>query len=322
MSNPAISVIIPVYNAQKGIHRCLDSLFEQTFQDFELLLLNDGSTDQSLDILDEYASQNEQIKVINKENEGVAKTRNLGISLAQGEYIVFIDNDDFIAPDYLESFYQAIHNGHQDIVLGGYKRVNQDNKILFQQDLKESEWAKYIIVAPWARIYRSSFLKQNQIAFFDYPIGEDVIFSLHAYHKTEKIKIIDYNGYNWFFNESSISNTSQRGFNPKIDIIFFLSHLRDVAGDNIYIRYFIKRYYIWYLLFSGRAATKSAFMKQYKQVKQWIQKEDLDSQLTPLSREIKGERFGTALSVLVFRAIERLGLVPLFAKLYCRGKED
>ena len=321
MNNPAITVIIPVYNAHEGVKQCLDSLLNQTFRDFEIILLNDGSTDDSLMVLQTYASAHNFIRVIDKQNEGVAKTRNRGIHLAKGEYIVFIDNDDFVDSDYLERFYNAIDQEQLDIVLGGYKRVNQDLKTLFKQDLTQSEWSKYIIVAPWARIYRTSFLIDNEIEFFDYPIGEDVIFTLSAYNLTEKIKIIDYNGYNWFFNEKSISNTSQRGFNPNIDIVYFLSHLLQVAGDSKYIRYFIKRYYIWYLLFAGRAASSSSFMDQYKKIKQWISKENIDSSLTPLSSEITGERMQTVVSVLVFRTFERLRLVSLFSKLYCKGKE-
>ena len=124
-----------------------------------------------------------------------------------------------------------------------------------------------------------------------------------------------------FFNEKSISNTSQRGFNPNIDIVYFLSHLLQVAGDSKYIRYFIKRYYIWYLLFSGRAASSSSFMDQYRRIKQWISKENLDSNLIPLSSEINGERIQTIISVMAFRTLERLRLVSLFSRFYCKGKE-
>ena len=321
MSNPIVSVIIPVYNAQEGIKQCLDSLLNQTFKDYEIILLNDGSTDNTIEVIKSYASKNDCIRVIDKENEGVAKTRNKGIHLAKGEYIVFIDNDDFIDSDYLERFYNEIDQEQLDIVLGGYKRVNQEMKTLFKQDLTQSEWSKSIVVAPWARIYRTSFLTDNNIQFFDYPIGEDVVFTLTAYNLTEKIKIIDYNGYNWFFNEKSISNTSQRGFNPNIDIVYFLSHLLKVAGDSKYIRYFIKRYYIWYLLFSGRAASSSSFMDQYRRIKEWVSKENIDSNLTPLSSEITGERIQTVISVMVFRTLEHLRLVSLFSRFYCKGKE-
>ncbi|MCE2298591.1 glycosyltransferase family 2 protein, partial [Streptococcus thermophilus] len=128
MSNPTVSVIIPVYNAQEGIKQCMDSLLNQSFTDFEIILLNDGSTDNSLEVIKKYAADNDFIRVIDKENEGVAKTRNKGIQLANGKYIVFIDNDDFVDSDYLERFYNEIDQEQLDIVLGGYKRVNQEMK--------------------------------------------------------------------------------------------------------------------------------------------------------------------------------------------------
>lgn len=133
MSNPTVSVIIPVYNAQEGIKQCMDSLLNQSFTDFEIILLNDGSTDNSLEVIKKYAADNDFIRVIDKENEGVAKTRNKGIQLANGKYIVFIDNDDFVDSDYLERFYNEIDQEQLDIVLGGYKRVNQEMKTLLSK---------------------------------------------------------------------------------------------------------------------------------------------------------------------------------------------
>ena len=175
------------------------------------------------------------------------------------------------------------------------------------------------MVAPWARIYRTSFLRENNIQFFDYPIGEDVIFTLTAYNLTDKIKVIDYNGYNWFFNERSISNTSQRGFNPEIDIIYFLSCLKEVAGDSEYIKYYVKRYYIWYLLFSGKAASSKQFVEQHRRIQDWIRKENFRSKLTPFSKSVRGERIQTKIYVVIFRLIEHLKLVTLFSKFYCKG---
>jgi len=185
--NEKITVIVPVYNVEHYLDKCLDSLINQTYKNLEIIVINDGSTDNSLEVIKEYADANDFIRVIDKENEGVAKTRNKGIQLAKGKYVVFIDNDDFVDSDYLERFYNEIDQEQLDIVLGGYKRVNQEMKTLFKQDLTQSEWSKYIVVAPWARIYRTSFLTDNNIQFFDYPIGEDVIFTLTAYNLTDKI---------------------------------------------------------------------------------------------------------------------------------------
>ena len=322
MSKPAISVIIPVYNAQDGIKRCVDSLLNQSFKNFEIILLNDGSKDNSLNILKEYELKYSFVRVIDKQNEGVAVTRNKGILLAEGEYTMFMDNDDFVDSDYIETFYQAIHEKKLDLVIGGYKRVNQDNQIIFSQDIQQSEWSKYIIMAPWAKVYRTEFLKTNNLEFFDYGIGEDIIFNLAAYKTTDKIGLLDYKGYNWYYNNKSISNTSQRGFSPKIDILVLFSKILELGKPSELEVYYLKRYYVWYLLFSGRTSSNQEFIHQYIRIKEWLKENKLISTISPLSKKVQGERFQTKISLIVFLSIEKLRLVPLFAKIYCKGKKD
>ena len=108
MTNPEVSIIIPVYNARDSIAKCIDSIINQTFLNFEVILVNDGSTDDTLSVLLKYEHDYENIRVINKRNEGVAVTRNKAIFEAKGKYIMFIDNDDFIDKDYIETFYKEI----------------------------------------------------------------------------------------------------------------------------------------------------------------------------------------------------------------------
>ena len=322
MSKPAISVIIPVYNAQDGIKRCVDSLLNQSFNNFEIILLNDGSKDNSLNILKEYELKYSFVRVIDKQNEGVAVTRNKGILLAEGEYTMFMDNDDFVDSDYIETFYQAIHEKKLDLVIGGYKRINQDNQIIFSQDIQQSEWSKYIIMAPWAKVYRTEFLKTNNLEFFDYGIGEDIVFNLAAYKTTDKIGLLDYKGYNWYYNNQSISNTSQRGFSPKIDILVLFSKILELGKPSELEVYYLKRYYVWYLLFSGRSSSDQEFIHQYIRIKEWLKENKLISTISPLSKKVQGERFQTKISLIVFLSLEKLRLVPLFAKIYCKGKKD
>ena len=322
MSKPAISVIIPVYNAQDGIKRCVDSLLNQSFKNFEIILLNDGSKDNSLNILKEYELKYSFVRVIDKQNEGVAVTRNKGILLAEGEYTMFMDNDDFVDSDYIETFYQAIHEKNLDLVIGGYKRVNQDNQIIFSQDIQQSEWSKYIIMAPWAKVYRTEFLKTNNLEFCDYGIGEDIIFNLAAYKTTDKIGLLDYKGYNWYYNNQSISNTSQRGFSPEIDILVLFSKILELGKPSELVVYYLKRYYVWYLLFSGKSSSDQEFIHQYIRIKEWLKENKLISTISPLSKKVQGERFQTKISLIVFLSLEKLRLVPLFAKIYCKGKKD
>lgn len=317
-----ISVIVPVYNAQKRLSACLDSLLNQTLSNdlYEIILLNDGSKDQSADICREYAKKYSNIVFIDKENEGVSKTRNFGIRMAKGDYIVFVDNDDQIEPDYLATHYHAIKDSDFDLVISGYKRMKYNGEVIHQELLKDTEWSKYIIMAPWARIYRKSFLIDNHITFFDYGIGEDVVFNLKVLSKTDKIKIIFYSGYQWMYNEESVSNTSQRGLKETVDIRVLLEEiLKCNKHPNQYLTYFIERYYIWYLLFSGRSSDKATFINYYCQVKEFLKANALVSDISPMSPKISGESLFNRMIVLLFQLTERLHLMKVFAYLYCKG---
>ena len=160
------TIIIPVYNSEKYIKRCMESILSQIDETFEVLLINDGSNDRSEDIIDSYAKKYPGIvRVISKKNEGTAKTRNLGIREARGEFIFFIDNDDFVDDGYFKRFINAIDE-KSDIVVGGYRRV-KDKKVRFQSFPKNSSWYKFTVVAPWAKIYKREFLLKNDISFLD-----------------------------------------------------------------------------------------------------------------------------------------------------------
>lgn len=313
-----ISVIIPVYNAENNIHHCLDSILPQLTSMDEVILLNDGSTDKSIFVLKEYETNYDIVRVIDKKNEGVAITRNRGIQEALGQYICFIDNDDYIDDDYIETFYQAIEHSGCDLVIGGYKRVT-DQKILFSVNGIDTQWFQLMVVAPWTKIYRREFILENEIEFLDYGIGEDIYFNFQVYAKTNKIKIIPYNGYNWWFNEKSISNTSQKGFNEQIDICYLLDNLLKISGKNdIYSMYYV-RYVIWYLLFSGKQATPKEFMQQYNRSFTWLKQNKISIFFPLFSSKIKGERFSNRFIVFVFVLIYHLRLGKLFAYLYCKG---
>ena len=115
-----ISIIVPVYNVEKYVAECIESIIKQTYQNLEILLIDDGSTDNSGKICDKYAEKDKRIKIIHKENGGVSSARNLGLDLAQGEYIAFIDSDDFVSNKYIESLYSAIEHKDAEIVLSKY----------------------------------------------------------------------------------------------------------------------------------------------------------------------------------------------------------
>lgn len=140
----SISIIIPVYNVAGYIETCLDSIMKQTFEDYEVIIVDDGSTDGTSDIIDQYASNYSKINVVHKKNEGVSVARNVGITLAKGEYYLFFDGDDFVEPYCLEELYTVAKEKQVDTVIYGYHRfengkVKETSLPSFEKDLYENE---------------------------------------------------------------------------------------------------------------------------------------------------------------------------------------
>lgn len=318
-----VSIIIPIYNAYETIDKCLNSVIAQTYKNIEVIIINDGSKDKSINKINKYAERYQHIKVIDKKNEGVAKTRNLGIKKATGDYIMFIDQDDYIANDYVDQFVTAIKENDSDVAIGGFKRVNEIGKILYQMNLKNTYWSRYNIITPWAKIYKKDFLIKNKVEFFSYGIGEDVYFNILLYSKNPKITITSYNGYFWLYNERSVSNTSHKGLNKDLDILKLLNKIKYLNSTNdIYINYYIRKFYIWYLLYSGKYSTKEMFIKENEKIKKWIKENNIVFKINPLSSKIKGESLKNRLIVLIFIVIDKFNLIWLFSALYCKGKKE
>lgn len=133
MNNPSISVAVAVYQAEKYIKRCLDSIIAQTFSDFEVLLIDDGSSDSSGMICDEYAARDSRFRVIHKQNEGVSTARQTGLDAAKGTYIIYADPDDWAEPDWLQKMYEKIEDEKADIVICDFERIYKDKKIHYVQ---------------------------------------------------------------------------------------------------------------------------------------------------------------------------------------------
>lgn len=317
-----ISIIIPIYNAENYIKRCINSLLNQSYQNYEIILIDDGSKDNSRKVLKEFEG-NKKIRIYFQENIGVAKTRNKGIKLAKGEYITFIDNDDYIDSDYLEKLYNNIQDN--DIIISGYRRVN-DKKVLSSNKLKDTEWSKYIIIAPWAKIYKKEFLIVNKIEFLSNNIGEDVYFNLIAYFSTDKIKIIPYIGYNWYFNDKSVSNTIQKSMNNDIKFIYLLNKIyeelikRDFDVNNELFEFYIIRYCIWYLLFSSKKCDYNILISEYKKIFEWLSEKYPNYKKNKNINLFKpyGETFKNRFIINTYMFLNKIKLDKQFLKVYSK----
>ena len=241
-----ISVIIPVYNVEKYLKECLDSILNQTLIDIEIICIDDGSSDASPNILKEYSNQ---IKIITKENGGQGSARNIGIKEAHGEYIAFIDSDDFIEPTMLEKLYTKAKDNNLDIAMCKIATYNnqtheiKDNVWYFMlgifRDFKKDifnhkdtkEFTCNIAVTPYNKIYKTSILKENNILFPEGLIFEDEKFFYDTYLRAKRVSIVDEFLYYYRVNrEGSAVNISKE--NDYTDIIEISKQIRQTFKDT------------------------------------------------------------------------------------------
>ena len=216
MEQPGITVIIPVYNVEPFLQKCIDSILAQTYHEFEVLLINDGSNDNSGKICDYNESNDTRIKVFHKKNEGVSIARNLGLKHASGKYVTFIDSDDWIDKKYLETLWK--NSTGSDLIISGYHTQNKNLRLEAYLPKKEtflngqfkSLYEDYIrtaiIKAPWCKLFSSEIIKKNKLQFnTEMTLGEDTIFTFGFLSVAKNISVIDYSGYYWRYNSSSLS---------------------------------------------------------------------------------------------------------------------
>lgn len=205
---PKISVIVPVYNAGKYINRCVDSILAQTFTDFELILVDDGSLDDSLIICKKYVERDNRVNVVSQTNGGPSKARNLGLKMSKGQYITFIDADDYI----LENYLKALVEGSADFVLSGYTNFYEEfnnefknipgknfyidkNSVEFLKAIEYIE-TKGLLASPCCKLVKNNLLKDFNIQFDEsLNYGEDHLFNLDIISHVSSIKVLNVANY-------------------------------------------------------------------------------------------------------------------------------
>lgn len=197
-----ISVIVPIYNAEKYLAKCIESLIYQSHTALQIILVNDGSTDQSLTVAEQYAQQDARIQVYaHLTNQGQSAARNLGLQYATGEFISFVDADDYVDKDFYA--YMLHHIGNLDCVQIGYRRVTKQGKVLIQKLPKHF----HQFTSPCMRLYRHEFFAKHNLSFPMGMIYEDVIFSLDFWAAKPTYKMLPYTGYNYLANTNSTTAT-------------------------------------------------------------------------------------------------------------------
>lgn len=260
MRQPQVSIIVPVYNVENYIERCLNSLVNQTFKDIEIITINDGSTDKSLELINKYVKEDIRVSVIDLGDEGVSYCRNLGIEKANGKYIMFVDSDDWIDFNMVEVMYKKAEENNIDLVMCSYIREFKDHskkkifnlpeEIIYKEDKVKNELLRKL-VGPvkeelsnpemldalgtvWGKLYRADIFKENKINFVDLKeIGsaEDTLFNIFTFNYLKKVMFLNKPMYHyWRDNPKSV--TSQYNSKLKEQRKVFFKYISDFIKEN------------------------------------------------------------------------------------------
>lgn len=242
-----VSVIIPIYNVEQYLEKCLDSVINQTYKDLEIICVNDCSPDNSAQILLEYAQRDTRIKIVNREkNGGLSAARNTGLDEAKGEYVYFIDSDDWIDLDYIEKMVSAITFSKTDVVVNTnviQEFENKPSKKLVFGDLEIEENAfvdadnaiNNIMWASWAQLWDRKFLVKNDLGFLEGHIYEDMHFSPVAYSYMDKIYAIAASAYHYRIRENSLCRQNEDDYSVKEKLLFVYNTVFDFFVKTNYI---------------------------------------------------------------------------------------
>lgn len=239
--NIMVSIVIPIYNVEKYLRKCIDSILNQSFKDFEIILVNDGSTDSSLYICNEYIKKDKRIKLINKANGGSSSARNAGLNVAKGKYISFIDPDDCINENYFNIFINKAEMNNCDVIVSGYRIVPNNIDIIpsykLNTVLKGTDFilsshnvhSKNELCFAWRYLYKLKLIKENEIIFNEKIfIGEDVAFNLEVLVNANKVMAIS--DILYYYTVNNPTSLMRNKFKPNL--------------ESSLIKQYEKRYYI------------------------------------------------------------------------------
>lgn len=240
---PEISIIVPAFNEEKNISRCLDSILNQTFSDFEIICVDDNSTDKTYDIICEYSEKDSRVKAFKDPGKGVSSARNFGLDNANGNYIAFVDSDDFIQPQMYEYLYKAVKENDCEMSVCGYERVKEFEEKKFEYNCRECTCDEFIsfsdtnyvidnemkVSSVCMKLIKKDII--NSLRFENYALGEDTVFCSNLWVRANKVFFVDLPLYCYFINSESVTHISYHE-KKRIDLI----KTRLIAYEN-YLNY-------------------------------------------------------------------------------------
>lgn len=268
-----ISIVVPIYNVERYLDKCVKSILDQTYKNLEVVLVDDGSTDKSSQICDEWKGKDNRIKVIHQENQGVSVARNVGIENSTGEWITFSDNDDYMDSDLIENLYKSAKENEADIAVGGhfietyYKEFEVAPEKCFVTNSEEMIKRLYTGKGQtfvWGKLFKKKLF--DNIRFPAGKIGEDVAVLYKLYDKAERISNIDKSGYHWIQRGSSLGH--RKFARNKVVIIDFIEDMEKLVKTkypNIYED--IERYVMVEVANYTILCYKHGFKEEYEALK-------------------------------------------------------
>ncbi len=276
--NPKVSVVVPIYKVEKELERCVNSLINQSLNNIEIILVDDGSPDKCPQLCDNYAKQDSRIRVIHKENGGLSDARNAGLANATGEYVLFVDSDDYISSNACETLYSnGIENNLDIVVADAVKVENNKETIMSHREksldkildgssfLKEQLNSHSMYMAAWLNLYRKDFLLKNQLFFKKDILHEDEQWTPRVFLKAEKVKYVKLPFYYYIIRENSITKKKDRSKNG-IDLINTCYELETIYEkiDDVELKELLNNYLV--MLFLNAIHLGDLYDKKYNNV--------------------------------------------------------
>ena len=231
-----VSVIVPVYNVERYLGRCLESLVHQTFKDYEVILVNDGSTDTSQDIIDEYVNKYPMIKAYKKENGGMSSARNTALKYATGEYIAFVDSDDYVELFFLEKLYEKAKEMESDVVICDYYAWNEEEKRYMKCHMNYSpeDKVEYLLSPPmvWTKLIKKEIM--DKVQFTEGIYYEDLDICVRMLPYVNKVSFVDEALYDYYVQQSGSIMTQKTFNNHLLDIFTVLDNSKKLLESDYF----------------------------------------------------------------------------------------
>lgn len=275
--NPVISIIVPSYNEEKNIGKCLDSILNQTFTDFEVICIDDNSTDSTFDIINEYSKKDSRIIPLKNDGKGVSSARNKGLKNSKGEYIGFVDSDDYIQPQMYEFLYTAVKDNNCSLAICNYLKSDKfeinnfsysckicpTRYFLCSKDNKFYDKNEFLFSSMCFKLVKKEMLKN--VFFEEHKIGEDTVFSSNIWKNTENFCFVDLPLYCYTQNNKSITHRTEN-YDILYQIIYTIakSYENLKAHNDTFISSFFLDKEIKYLLALNFETRKLKERKKYK----------------------------------------------------------